>query len=228
MLHRLVLLSVCFIYPMSGRYSKNWDRKGWPGSEIQMISQEIIFLYSLFVHEYVYYTTLKVEWSEPLCTVYEFSCTVPSGSPSATLTQFALNPLFSFYLQSSSLQWQYAENFFLQNLLEPRHQIHLGRIIPQNLTIDSAKVNLMKILLDGNLKYLRVKEKLSIKIFFLFYLWTCNLKKAWSKSKLKLKSRLHCSDINANHCNLAYSLQYQWCILYTQTIDPRRWVKRAI
>ena len=79
-----------------------------------------------------------------------------------------------------------------------------------------------------NLKYLRVKEKLSVKIFFLFYLWTCNLKKAWSKSKLKLKSRLHCSDINANHCNLAYSLQYQWCILYTQAIDPRRWVKRAI
>jgi len=33
---RLVLLSVCFIYPMSGRYSTNWDRKGWPGSEIQM------------------------------------------------------------------------------------------------------------------------------------------------------------------------------------------------
>ena len=32
----LVLLSVCFIYPMSGRYSTNWDRKGWPGSEIQM------------------------------------------------------------------------------------------------------------------------------------------------------------------------------------------------
>ena len=36
LLHRLFLLSVCFIYPMSGRYSKNWDRKGWPGSEIQM------------------------------------------------------------------------------------------------------------------------------------------------------------------------------------------------
>ena len=36
LLHRLVLLSVCFIYPMSGRYSTNWDRKGWPGSEIQM------------------------------------------------------------------------------------------------------------------------------------------------------------------------------------------------
>ena len=29
-------LSVYFIYPMSGRYSSNWDRKGWPGSEIQM------------------------------------------------------------------------------------------------------------------------------------------------------------------------------------------------
>ena len=29
-------ISVCFIYPMSGRYSTNWDRKGWPGSEIQM------------------------------------------------------------------------------------------------------------------------------------------------------------------------------------------------
>ena len=36
LLHRLVLLSVCFIYPMSGRYNTNWDRKGWPGSEIQM------------------------------------------------------------------------------------------------------------------------------------------------------------------------------------------------
>ena len=34
--HGLVLLSVCLIYPMSGRYSTNWDRKGWPGSEIQM------------------------------------------------------------------------------------------------------------------------------------------------------------------------------------------------
>ena len=31
-----ILLSVCFIYPMSGRYSTNRDRKGWPGSEIQM------------------------------------------------------------------------------------------------------------------------------------------------------------------------------------------------
>ena len=28
LLHRLVLLSVCFIYPMSGRQSTNWDRKG--------------------------------------------------------------------------------------------------------------------------------------------------------------------------------------------------------
>ena len=27
---------VCFIYPMSGRYSTKWDRKGWPDSEIQM------------------------------------------------------------------------------------------------------------------------------------------------------------------------------------------------
>ena len=26
--HRLVLLSVCFICPMSGRYSTKWDRKG--------------------------------------------------------------------------------------------------------------------------------------------------------------------------------------------------------
>ena len=31
LLHRLVILSVFFIYPMSGRYSTNWDRKGWPG-----------------------------------------------------------------------------------------------------------------------------------------------------------------------------------------------------
>ena len=29
-------LSVCFMYPMSWRYSTIWDRKGWPGSEIQM------------------------------------------------------------------------------------------------------------------------------------------------------------------------------------------------
>ena len=36
LLPRLVLLSVCFIYPLSGQYSTNWDRKGWPGSEIQM------------------------------------------------------------------------------------------------------------------------------------------------------------------------------------------------
>ena len=36
LLHRLVLLSVCFIYPMYGRCSTNWDRKGLPGSEIQM------------------------------------------------------------------------------------------------------------------------------------------------------------------------------------------------
>ena len=35
LLNRLVLLSVCFIYPMSGRYSTNWDWKGWPGLEIQ-------------------------------------------------------------------------------------------------------------------------------------------------------------------------------------------------
>ena len=31
----LVLLSVCFIYPMSGQNSTNWNQKGWPGSEIQ-------------------------------------------------------------------------------------------------------------------------------------------------------------------------------------------------
>ena len=30
------LLVVCFINPMSARYSTNWDRKGWPGSEIKM------------------------------------------------------------------------------------------------------------------------------------------------------------------------------------------------
>ena len=36
LLHRLALLSVCFIYPMSGRYSTIRDQKGWPGSEIQM------------------------------------------------------------------------------------------------------------------------------------------------------------------------------------------------
>ena len=37
LLHRIVLLSVCLIYPMSGRYSSHWERKGWPGSEeIQM------------------------------------------------------------------------------------------------------------------------------------------------------------------------------------------------
>ena len=35
-LHRLVLLSVCFIYHMSRWYSTNWDRNGWPGSGIQM------------------------------------------------------------------------------------------------------------------------------------------------------------------------------------------------
>ena len=34
LLHWLVLLSVCFIYPMSGKYSKNWDWKDWPSSEI--------------------------------------------------------------------------------------------------------------------------------------------------------------------------------------------------
>ena len=34
--HRLVRLIVCFINPMSVRYSTNWDRKGWPGSEIKV------------------------------------------------------------------------------------------------------------------------------------------------------------------------------------------------
>ena len=34
-MRRLVLLSVWFIYPMSGRCSTNWDRQGWHGSEIQ-------------------------------------------------------------------------------------------------------------------------------------------------------------------------------------------------
>ena len=36
LLHRPVLLSVHFINPMSVRYSTNWDRKGWPDSEIKM------------------------------------------------------------------------------------------------------------------------------------------------------------------------------------------------
>ena len=34
LLHQLVLLIVCFIYPMSGRYSTKWDWKGWPSSEM--------------------------------------------------------------------------------------------------------------------------------------------------------------------------------------------------
>ena len=33
LLHRLDLLIVCFINQMSVGYSKNWDQKGWPGSE---------------------------------------------------------------------------------------------------------------------------------------------------------------------------------------------------
>ena len=36
LLHWLARLSFCYIYPMSGRYSTNWDRKGWPCSEIKM------------------------------------------------------------------------------------------------------------------------------------------------------------------------------------------------
>ena len=36
LLYRLVLLIVFFINPMSVQCSTNWDRKGWPGSEIQM------------------------------------------------------------------------------------------------------------------------------------------------------------------------------------------------
>ena len=36
LLHPLVRLSFCYIYPMSGRHSTNWDRKSWPGLEIQM------------------------------------------------------------------------------------------------------------------------------------------------------------------------------------------------
>ena len=32
----IVLLSVFFIYPISGQYSTNWDRKGWTGLDIQM------------------------------------------------------------------------------------------------------------------------------------------------------------------------------------------------
>ena len=30
------LVERLLIYPMSGRYSTNWDQKGWPGSEIQL------------------------------------------------------------------------------------------------------------------------------------------------------------------------------------------------
>ena len=39
--------SVCFIYPMSGRYSTNWDRKGWPGSEIQMYYGRIVIVVNI-------------------------------------------------------------------------------------------------------------------------------------------------------------------------------------
>ena len=35
LLHLLVLLSVCFIYPMFWRYCTNRDRKSWPGLEIK-------------------------------------------------------------------------------------------------------------------------------------------------------------------------------------------------
>ena len=46
LLHRLVLLSVRFVNPKSGRYSTNWDRKGWPGSYIQMFYGCISFMSS--------------------------------------------------------------------------------------------------------------------------------------------------------------------------------------
>ena len=51
LLHRLVLLSVCFIYPKSRRYSTNWDWKCWPGSEIQMYSCSPWFAFRTFVRK---------------------------------------------------------------------------------------------------------------------------------------------------------------------------------
>ena len=29
-------IEFCFMYPIAGRYGTNWDRKSWPGPEIQM------------------------------------------------------------------------------------------------------------------------------------------------------------------------------------------------
>jgi len=40
----IVLLSVFFIYPMSGRYSTNWDRKGDPARIFKFITTARVFV----------------------------------------------------------------------------------------------------------------------------------------------------------------------------------------
>ena len=71
LLHQLVLLSVCFIYPMSGRYSTNWDRIGWPGSEIQMYYGFPCRIYHLMNFQDSFYYSHWV-LSLTLLTFYKF------------------------------------------------------------------------------------------------------------------------------------------------------------
>ena len=79
LLHRLVLLSVCVIYPMFGCYSTNWDRKSWPGSKNQMYNscpwndyqKSLYFLFRSFMGFTVLKLALLFQW---LCLTWdEFS-----------------------------------------------------------------------------------------------------------------------------------------------------------
>jgi len=39
----------CLIYPMYGQYSTNWERNGWPGSEIQMYYGYTCLVFSVWL-----------------------------------------------------------------------------------------------------------------------------------------------------------------------------------
>ena len=59
-MHRLVLLSVCFINPMLGRYSTNWDWKGWPGLEIQIYCLWQTVRYFGILDKYFHYLCILI------------------------------------------------------------------------------------------------------------------------------------------------------------------------
>ena len=92
LLHQLVILSVCFIYPMSGPYSTNWDRKRWPGSKVQMYYS---CQWLSYLHQTIYIRNLQgVSKLQNLKFVYRNSrmCSTPISVPNI-ISRIDMHPI---------------------------------------------------------------------------------------------------------------------------------------